>query len=87
MPSAVRPAALGLWAYISGKSLMTMLQQLHIHAATLYSLAPAKRAELDLGHKMYIMKITFEEIVLFELCSNDMHTNYSICEPLLHSYV
>ena len=24
------PAALGLWAYISGKSLMSMLQQLHI---------------------------------------------------------
>jgi len=30
MPSALRPAALGLWAYISGKSLMPTLQLLHI---------------------------------------------------------
>ena len=29
MPSALRPAALGLWAYISGKALMPMLQLLH----------------------------------------------------------
>jgi len=28
MRSALRPAALGLWAYISGKSLMPMLQLL-----------------------------------------------------------
>ena len=28
---ALRPAALGLWAYISGKSLMPMLQLLHVY--------------------------------------------------------
>ena len=30
MSSALRPAALGLQAYISGKSLMAMLQLLHV---------------------------------------------------------
>ena len=29
MPPALGPAALGLWAYILGKSLMAMLQLLH----------------------------------------------------------
>ena len=30
MPSALGPAALGLWAYISGKSLVPMLQLLRV---------------------------------------------------------
>jgi len=30
MPSALGPAALRLWAYISGKSLVPMLQLLHV---------------------------------------------------------
>ena len=29
-PSALGPVALGLWAYISGKSLVPMLQLLHV---------------------------------------------------------
>ena len=31
MPSALGPAALGLWAYISGKSLVPMLQLSNIY--------------------------------------------------------
>jgi len=31
MPSALGPVALGLWAYISGKSLMPMLQLLLVY--------------------------------------------------------
>jgi len=36
MPSAIRPVALGLWAYISGKSLMPMLQLLHVYCVATY---------------------------------------------------
>jgi len=36
MPSALGPVALGLWAYISGKSLIPMLQLLLGHTPVLF---------------------------------------------------
>ena len=50
---ALGPAALGLWAYISGKSLVPMLQLLHVRMVYVTDLKVATYVYMQLSQLTY----------------------------------